>query len=101
MKLAKSQVSADWSFNDLEKALKNCKNGKARDEHGFIYEIFKYGGPSLKVSMLQLFNLVKRKQAYPSIFSSAKTKKYAKFVLRNAIWRNWVVLPKSLLYETR
>ena len=72
MKLAKSQVSADWSFNDLEKALKNCKNGKARDEHGFTYEIFKYGGSSLKVSMLQLFNLVKRKQAYPSIFFFSK-----------------------------
>ena len=78
MKLAKVQVSKDWSLDDLEKALKNCKNGKARDDHGFVYELFKYGGFSLKVSLLQLFNLVKKTQTYPSIFSSANISSFWK-----------------------
>ena len=78
MKLAKTKVSDDWSMIDLEKALKKCKNGKARDEHGFIYEIFKYGGFSLKVSLLKLFNLVKRTQTYPTIFSQANISSFWK-----------------------
>ena len=71
MKIAKENVSADWNLKNLNDALKKSKNGKARDEHGFIYELFKYGGNSLKVSLLQLFNLVKKTQTYPSILSPA------------------------------
>ena len=41
MKLAKDQVTQDWSIDDLNDALKKCKNGKARDEYGFVYELFK------------------------------------------------------------
>ena len=57
---------------------KKCKNGKARDDHGFVYELFKYGGKSLKVSLLKLFNLVKKTQKYPSIFSPANISSFWK-----------------------
>ena len=59
--------SKDWSGEELEKALKGMKNNKARDAHGHVYELFKYGGSDLKNSMLKLFNLVKDKQIYPKI----------------------------------
>ena len=78
MKLAKDQVTQDWSIDDLNDALKKCKNGKARDEYGFVYELFKYGGSSLKSSLLKLFNLVKKTQKYPSIFSPAKISSFRK-----------------------
>ena len=51
----------------LEKALKSLKNHKARDIHGHVYEIFKFGGKDLKASLLTLFNLIKQKHIYPSI----------------------------------
>ena len=71
MKLSKSHVSKFWSIEDLNKALKSFKNNKARDEHEHIYELFKYGGTSLKLSLLKLFNMVKQQQYYPSIFQQS------------------------------
>lgn len=65
MKLAKSRASMDWLMEDLENALKSFDNGKARDEHNHVFELFKYGGQHLKVSLLKLFNLVKKTQTYP------------------------------------
>ena len=53
LKLSKSQISKSWSIEDLSKALKSFKNNKARDEHGHIYELFKYGGSSIKLSLLK------------------------------------------------
>ena len=50
----------------------------ARDDHGFVYEIFKYGGKSLKMSLLKLFNLVKKTQKYPSIFHPANISSFWK-----------------------
>ena len=38
-------------MNDLEKVLKSLKNGKSRDPHGHIYEIYKYAGKNLKISL--------------------------------------------------
>ena len=78
LKLARAEVSDSWSMEDLEKALKKCKNGKARDEYGFVYEIFKYGGSALKVSLLQMFNLSKKTQTYPLIFSPANISSFWK-----------------------
>ena len=78
LRLSKSQVSRDWSIDDLNKALKKCKNGKARDEHGLVYELFKNGGFSLKSSLLKLFNLVKKSQKYPTIFSPANISSFWK-----------------------
>ena len=61
-------ISPEWTMADLEKVLKELKNGKARDAHGHIYELFKYGGRHLKLSLLRMFNLTKNLQIYPSIF---------------------------------
>ena len=54
-------------MDDLKKVLSSPKNNKARDAHGHNFEIFKYGGPSLKTSLLSLFNRIKKEQMYPSI----------------------------------
>ena len=71
LKIAQTKVTQDWSIDDLDKALKSLKSNKARDDHGHTYELFKYGGMSLKISLLKLFNLVKRSQTYPSIFQKS------------------------------
>ena len=68
-KLAEAKQSKDWSLRDLEKSLKTFKNNKSRDEHGHTYELFKYGGRDLKLSLLKLLNKVKNTQYYPSILS--------------------------------
>ena len=70
-KIAQRSPSKDWNMNDLKKALKTLKNNKARDEHGHIYELFKYGGKDLKISLLTLLNKVKNTQTYPTIFRSS------------------------------
>ena len=71
LQLSKNSKGMDWTFNDLEKVLQSLKNNKARDSHGHIYELYKYGGHDLKYSMLRTFNMIKRKQIYPQIFQSA------------------------------
>ena len=78
MKIAKSRISENWNLADLNKALKTLKNNKARDEHGHIYELFKYGGLDLKRSLLKLYNLVKKKQIYPKIFQKSNISSFWK-----------------------
>ena len=68
LQLAKLQKSRKWTLEDLDKALKTFKNNKARDAFGHTYELFKYGGSDLKLSLLNLCNAVKDKQIYPEIF---------------------------------
>ena len=70
-KLCQGRKSKDWGIDDLEKVLKGLKNNKARDYHGHTYELFKFCGKDLKMSMQKLFNLVKNKQIYPKIFQAA------------------------------
>ena len=65
--ICKDRKTKQWSSVDVENVLKTLKNNKARDSHGHIYELFKFGGEDLKQSMLKMFNLVKDKQIYPSI----------------------------------
>ena len=43
LKLAEENSSMPWNMSDLEKALKDLKNNKARDHAGYINEIFKAG----------------------------------------------------------
>ena len=76
--LAKGRTTNDWTIDDLNKALKTLKNNKARDEHGHVYELFKYGGTALKNSLLKLYNLVKRKQIYPTIFQKSNISSFWK-----------------------
>ena len=64
---AKMNVSDDWTEEDLEKVFKSLRNNKARDAHGHIYELFKYGGKDLKKSLLHFCNEVKSRQVYPEV----------------------------------
>ena len=68
LQLAQGKKTPDWTLKHLEKVLKSLKNNKARDAHGHVYELFKYGGKDLKLSLLKMFNLVKERQEYPEIF---------------------------------
>ena len=43
------------------------KNNKARDGHGHVYELFKYGGNDLKDSLIKMCNIIKQKQIYPEV----------------------------------
>ena len=74
----KLKTTDDWTMDDLENVLKTLKNNKARDAHGLIYELFKFGGQDLKISILNMFNLVKRHQVYPDIFLPANISSFHK-----------------------
>ena len=76
--LAQKEISQDWIADDLENVLKGLKNNKARDAHGHIYELYKYAGRDLKLSMLRMFNMMKRKQIYPKIFQSSNISSFYK-----------------------
>ena len=67
MNKSSKNISPDWTMNKLDYVLKNLKNNKARDAHGHTYELFKFGGRDLKLSLLKLFNLTKSEQIYPDI----------------------------------
>ena len=77
-RLAEKETTKDWNFKDLEKVLKNLKNNKARDAHGHVYEIYKYAGYDLKASLLRMFNLIKKKQIYPTIFQLSNISSFYK-----------------------
>ena len=68
--LAEKEVSKDWIASDLDVVLKGLKNNN--------YELFKYGGSDLKLSMLRMFNMMKRKQVYPKIFQSSNISSFYK-----------------------
>ena len=77
-KYASGKITSDWTIEDLEKVLKSLKNGKSRDPHGHIYELYKYAGKDLKFSLLKLLNLVKIKQTYPQILQSSNITSFYK-----------------------
>ena len=73
IELCSQTKSKKWSSEDLETVLKSLKNGKCRDPHGLINEIFKpnIAGSDLKTSMLLLFNQIKEQQRIPEFFKLA------------------------------
>ena len=75
---ASKRISEDWKLEDLEKVLKSLKNGKARDPHGHIFELYKYAGNDLKHSLLKFLNLVKSTQIYPTILQSSNITSFYK-----------------------
>ena len=77
-RIAKTEKTIDWTLVQLEKVLKSLKNGKARDAHGHIYELYKYSGHDLKCSMLRMFNMMKKKQVYPTIFQPSNISSFYK-----------------------
>ena len=56
MKKCSSEISKDWKSCDLEKVLKNLKDSKARDAHGHVYELFKFGGKNLNYRFILTFS---------------------------------------------
>ena len=60
----------DWKVEQIEKVCKSLKNSKARDECGFIYELFKppYAGPDVYKSLCKLFNMTKQELEIPEFF---------------------------------
>ena len=77
-KIAQKEVSSDWNIDELEKVLKSLKNDCARDAYGHIYELYKYGGSSLKLSLLRMFNLIKKNQVYPNILQASNISSFWK-----------------------
>ena len=61
LRLAEETESSPWNMADLEKALDDLKNNKARDHAGYVNEIFKRDviGEDLKKSLLLMFNRLK------------------------------------------
>ena len=73
MKLSEEKKSPDWTMNDLNEALRNLKNEKARDYEDFANEIFKEEiiGLNLKESLLILFNKLKQEKFIPKFMNFA------------------------------
>ena len=63
--------SANWLesvtyMEDLYDALKHLDNEKSRDADGLANEIFKVAGDDLKLAVLNLMNLIKKEETYPT-----------------------------------
>ena len=89
MKIAESNKSKKWTMLDLEEALGDLKNNKARDDEGLLNEIFKMNviGDDLKKSLLLMFNRLKEKQVIPLFMNYANIttvpKKGSRLLLEN------------------
>ena len=66
-KLSVKTKSKPWNGSQILSICKKLKNGKARDEHGMIFELFKpqYAGRGLISSLLLMFNKIKESQFIP------------------------------------
>ena len=73
MKLAESTKSPEWTMSDLDRALRDLKRNKSRDNEGFINELFKPDviGNNLKMSLLLMFNKAKKKQLIAAFMNYA------------------------------
>ena len=85
MKNAESNKSKKWTMLDLEEALGDLKNNKARDNEGLLNEIFKINviGDDLKKSLLLMFNRLKEKQVIPLFMNYANI-----LILQNGMFKS-------------
>ena len=89
MILSKRKASKKWKMSDLELALAQLKNNKSRDNDGFINEIFKRNviGDNLKISLLLMFNKLKKKKLIPKLMNVSNIttvpKKGSRLLLKN------------------
>ena len=60
----KKVESPDFTFKELKDVMDSFKNGKCRDTLDFIQEIFKRGGKSLFLSLLNMTNMIKRVKVF-------------------------------------
>ena len=72
LELSKENVTPEWSMSDLEEALNALKAGKCRDPEGIIREVFKEEslGDDLKLSLLILFNKIKKTRIFPAFMQN-------------------------------
>jgi hypothetical protein len=73
LRIAEETSSEPWSMDDLDRALKDLKNNKARDHAGYVNEIFKHGviGTDLKKSLLLMLNKLKVNNLIPTFMRFA------------------------------
>ena len=73
LKIARENKSKEWEMKDLEAALNSLKSDKARDPHGWVNELFKNGvaGHNLKISLLHIFNTMKKTNKIPEFIRFA------------------------------
>ena len=73
LKIARENKSKAWEMKDLEAALNSLKSDKARDPHGWVNELFKNGvaGHNLKISLLHIFNTMKKTNKIPEFIRLA------------------------------
>ena len=69
LKLAKLDKTKPWDMDDLKAAVKQLANDKSRDAENHANELFKetVAGTDLLKAVLNLMNLIKEKQKYPTI----------------------------------
>ena len=111
IKISEEKKSPDWTLKDLDEALKNLKNDKARDVEGYANEIFKEKviGSNLKESLLIMFNRLKRENYVPEFLNFANIttvpKKGSSLDLNNerGIFRVSVIrnILMNLIYESK
>ena len=67
LKVAKRNVTPDWTMKDLEAVLKHLKKQKSRDPLGLANDIFRpeVAGDDLKEAVLRIMNKIKAEQCYP------------------------------------
>ena len=67
LKLTEQNVTDSWVMDDIEQAIKDVDNNKARDALDYANELFKEGvaGLDLKLALLKLMNFMKSKHQYP------------------------------------
>ena len=89
MRLAKRNVSSEWTMDQLDAALDNLKRNKSRDSEGLINEIFKRDviGINLKRSLLIMFKKLKKQNLIPILMNLANIttvpKKGSRLELKN------------------
>ena len=62
---AKSNISSEFTLQDLGDVLKELNRGKCMDPAGFIIEMFINGGQMLTQSLLAMANSIKNKSSTP------------------------------------
>ena len=79
-RLSAKQKSVPWNENQLYKVCKTLKNGKARDQHGMIFELFKpqFAGNDLLASLLIMFNEMKSNLFVPDFMKTMSITRFYK-----------------------
>ena len=72
--ISSADKSDDWTCDQIVKVCKSSMNGKARDQNGLVYELFKppYAGMDVYISLTKMFNQIKEQLKVPRFFENMK-----------------------------